>query len=208
LAQAEAPVNAARETVLSAIRRARGLARPLPAYALPPLGGDLAALFARKARAAEATVHEIASLADIPLAVLALCGSENRGRLHLPASSPLRELAWDPGPGISLDATPPSGDDFALCLADAAIAETGTLVFFSGAASPSSWHFRAGTEIVLLHRGSILPRLEDLAELLGSSGTLPATVSLVTGPSRTADIEQTIELGAHGPRWLQILICN
>ena len=37
-------------------------------------------------------------------------------------------------------------------------------------------------------------------------GKLPRTVNLVTGPSRSADIEQTLILGAHGPRALHILV--
>ncbi len=38
------------------------------------------------------------------------------------------------------------------------------------------------------------------------SASLPRTVNLITGPSRTADIEQTIQLGAHGPRSLHVLL--
>ena len=38
------------------------------------------------------------------------------------------------------------------------------------------------------------------------AGFMPRTVNLITGPSRTADIEQTITLGAHGPRRLHIVI--
>jgi len=48
-----------------------------------------------------------------------------------------------------------------------------------------------------------VPRLEEVISRLGA---IPATVNLVTGPSRTADIEQTIERGAHGPRELHILL--
>jgi L-lactate utilization protein LutC len=61
---------------------------------------------------------------------------------------------------------------------------------------------------VVLKRALIVPRLEDVIEAFARNGTMPATVNLVTGPSRTADIEQTIERGAHGPRELCILIAG
>jgi L-lactate utilization protein LutC len=80
-------------------------------------------------------------------------------------------------------------------------------VFFSGERSASSWHFLPGREIVLVRRNTIVPRLENVIESL-SNRHMPATVNLVTGPSRTADIEQTIERGAHGPRELCIIIAD
>ncbi len=82
-----------------------------------------------------------------------------------------------------------------------AIAETGTLVQPSRAASPASWHFRPGFEIAILRARDIVAHFEDL-----KLGALPATLNLITGPSRTGDIEQTLELGAHGPKALAVLI--
>ena len=61
---------------------------------------------------------------------------------------------------------------------------------------------------MLVMRDSILPRFEDIVAVLAAEPRMPATLNLVTGPSRTADIEQTIELGAHGPREVHILIAE
>jgi L-lactate dehydrogenase complex protein LldG len=58
-------------------------------------------------------------------------------------------------------------------------------------------------EIAVLRTSSIVGELEDV---LAKVGALPSTLNLVTGPSRTGDIEQTMELGAHGPKSLAILI--
>ncbi len=47
---------------------------------------------------------------------------------------------------------------------------------------------------------------EEAWDLLRVEGPMPRNVMLVTGPSRSADIEQTLELGTHGPRRLQVLL--
>jgi len=194
----------ARDTILEAIRRGRGASRSIPAYNLPLSNEDPVLRFSEKAIAVSAKMHNIASAADAPEAILALLSAEGaRLNLHVPESSPLRELPWQRAPGLRISEKPPSGDDAAFAAADYGIAETGTLAFLSGPRSLSSWHYRPGREIVLLGKNLILPRLEDL---FARTGAMPASLNLVTGPSRTADIEQTIELGAHGPRALDILI--
>jgi len=202
-------MSPAREAILQKIAKARAAARPAPDYALPAWTADTSSHFIAKAKASVAEVHEIAAAEDAPAAILALrTVAQFAPRLHLPPSSPLNALPWHSAPGLTLSAAPPSGEDSALSMADYGIAETGTLAFFSGPHSPSSWHFRPGREFVLLARACILPRLEDVIGLLSADGHMPATLNLITGPSRTADIEQTIELGAHGPREVHILIAG
>jgi len=183
--------------------------KPVPDYILPAWTADAAAHFIGKSKASVADVHEIAAPEEAPEAILAiLTGAGLAPRLHLPAHSPLNALSWQRAPGLAVVQGLPSGDDNAFSGADYGIAETGTLVFLSGPQSASSWHFRPGREFVLLRRSSILPRFEDIIALLSAEGRMPATLNLVTGPSRTADIEQTIELGAHGPRAVHILIAG
>jgi L-lactate dehydrogenase complex protein LldG len=195
-----------RDAILQTLRRGAGAAQSAPSYALPAWTGDAAGSFMAKARATVAQIHEIASPLDAPEAILALLAAAGaKPRLHLPAQSPLNNLPWQRAPGLTRSGEPPSGEDAAFSSADWGIAETGTLAFFSGPRTPSSWHFRPGREIVLLDRAAILPRLEDVLARLQA---MPATLNLVTGPSRTADIEQTIELGAHGPRHLHILVAG
>jgi L-lactate utilization protein LutC len=119
----------------------------------------------------------------------------------------LRDLAWQEAARLVLDDGRPSAGSVALSSADFAIAETGTLAFLSGPARPSAWHFLPGIEFVLVERENIVPTLEVLFARL-TKDEWPATLNLVTGPSRTADIEQTIERGAHGPRELHILLAG
>ncbi len=58
----------------------------------------------------------------------------------------------------------------------------------------------------MLSADAILPHLEEVLAKVKARGEFPRTLNLVTGPSRTGDIEQTLELGAHGPKALAILI--
>jgi L-lactate dehydrogenase complex protein LldG len=198
----------AREAILQSIASRRGPVKAVPEYILPDWTAEPVAHFIAKAKASVAKVYELADVQDAPALILSILAQSNAPRrLHLPSCSPLLDLPWHGAQGLEISSTPPTGQDNALAIADYGIAETGTLVFCSGARSASSWHFRPGREFALLRRAEILPRLEDVIRLVRAQ-TLPATLNLVTGPSRTADIEQTIELGAHGPRELHILIAR
>jgi hypothetical protein len=202
-------MNAAREAILQSIARGRSSPRPVPDYRLPSWTADPASHFIVKAKASVAHVHEIKSVDDVPASIWAIMMEMRlQPRLHVPENSPLNALAWERAPGLVLSAAPPDGNECAATAADYGIAETGTLVFLSGPRSPSSWHFRPACEFALVMRASIVPRFEDIAAMVTARQSMPATLNLVTGPSRTADIEQTIELGAHGPREVHILIAE
>ncbi|HEY5346763.1 MAG TPA: LUD domain-containing protein, partial [Rhizomicrobium sp.] len=199
------PQMSARENILAAIRARRLAATPMPApYRPAPQPGDAIAFFTERALAAHAEVRVIASIRNAPEAIAAALRERNlAARIHLPPGSALNAMAWN---GMTVEQTAPGPDDTAIALAPFGISETGTLVYASGTATPASWHFRAGFEIAILRADAITPHLEDVIAQIKSSGLLPHTVNLVTGPSRTGDIEQTLELGAHGPKNLAILI--
>lgn len=88
------------------------------------------------------------------------------------------------------------------------IAETGTLMLLSGAARPSTLNFLPENHVVILPASRIVGAYEDGFALLRASGPrfMPRTVNFITGPSRTADIEQKIQMGAHGPRRLHVVL--
>jgi L-lactate dehydrogenase complex protein LldG len=194
----------AREDILAAIhaRPYKGAAPP-PAYAAPAIAHAVE-VFAERARLANAEVRFIDSEADVPQAIAELLRARNLPSIiHVPPNA--SNLAWESAPGLTPDVSAPGPDDAAVALAPFGIAETGTLAYPTGANAPASWHFRAGFEIAVLRADSILPHMEDVIARLKADG-LPSTVNFVTGPSRTGDIEQTLELGAHGPKALAILI--
>lgn len=197
----------AREAILSAIaarRTPRGAARP--GYSWPMPEGDLAGLFAAQLAAHAAEAQFVDRPEAVPAAAARILESRGFARkLHVPGDAWVRALPWSAA-NIDCAAERPGADDAAVTRAFCAIAETGTLVHAAGPGAPAALHFLPGLEIALVARGAIVPRLEEAFARLAARGPLPHTVNLVTGPSRTADIEQTLELGAHGPKALAVLI--
>ena len=88
----------------------------------------------------------------------------------------------------------------------AGIAETGTLMLPSGPERPTTLNLLADTAVVVLRASRVVGAYEEAWDMLRAAGAMPRNVMLVTGPSRSADIEQTLELGAHGPRRLHVLL--
>jgi L-lactate dehydrogenase complex protein LldG len=192
-----------RETILASIR-ARQLAQtPKPAPYHPPRPeSDLEESFARKLSAQYADVRTLDSMADVPAAIAEILRGRNMAaRIHIPPGSELAALDL---PNVEIHRDPPGAFDAAVTVAPFAIAETGTLVYVAGKGRPASWHFRPVLEIAILRAGSIVAELEDVLAALPDG--LPSTLNLVSGPSRTGDIEQTMELGAHGPKALAVLV--
>lgn len=189
----------ARDDILASIRmRTRPKAPKPPAYRAPAIAPDLIAAFVRKATAASADVKILDSEDEIPNAVAELLRARNlAARIHLAPGSDLAAADWQ----LGVERSPPGPDDAAVTRAPFGIAETGTLLQPARETSPASWHFRPGLEIAILRAADIVAHLEDV-----KLGPLPATINLITGPSRTGDIEQTLELGAHGPKALAVLI--
>ncbi len=98
--------------------------------------------------------------------------------------------------------------DAGIVEADYGIASTGTLVMVADAARPRSLSLLPPINIVMLRAERILP---DLAAVLHAVG--PQTMSahpmvMITGPSRTADIEKRIVIGVHGPKQLHVVIIS
>jgi len=109
----------------------------------------------------------------------------------------------------------PLGDDMVgVSHALAGIAETGTLMMASGPDNPSTLNMLPDTHIIVVRASSVVGSLEDGWACMRAQYPppypqgLPRTVHFITGPSRTGDIEQTIQLGAHGPRRLHVVLVD
>jgi L-lactate dehydrogenase complex protein LldG len=175
--------------------------------------GDLSAqiaTFIAEATRVQASIAELASAEDIPHEVARYLTAHNLpATLRMGADDRLTKLNWLATP-LGISSGPSAGDDLnGLSHAEAGIAETGTLCLLSGSANPTTLNFLPDNHIVILKRGDLVGDLESLWSRLRQrfgSGLLPRTVNLITGPSRSADIEQQMLLGAHGPRRLHILL--
>jgi L-lactate dehydrogenase complex protein LldG len=192
----------ARNDILGAIRAQRVRSATRPASYVPPAGPtDFVATFAERATAVNADVRILNNSDEIPAAIADLLRSKNLpAEIHIAPGA----QAMDVG-ALTVKRAPPGPDDAALTTAPFGIAETGTLAYPAATKNPASWHFRPGFEIAVLRASDIAANMETVIAHVKAKG-LPHTLNFVTGPSRTGDIEQTLELGAHGPKALAILI--
>jgi L-lactate dehydrogenase complex protein LldG len=153
-------------------------------------------------------VEEIESARNIPAAAANfLKANDLPARLRLAGDSRLSGLDWGEVETLSGPAEPQ--DKAGLSWAFCGIAETGTLMMVSGPQSPVTLNFLPDNHIVALRAGDIVGAYEDAWDKLRAQmdgAAMPRAVNWITGPSRTADIEQTLVLGAHGPRKLHILL--
>jgi L-lactate dehydrogenase complex protein LldG len=146
-------------------------------------------------------------------AIAALLGKHDLpGLLRMGSDPLLAALPWTAAPRLELrfgKAEPQ--DRAALSRAVAAAAETGTLFLVSGADNPTTLAFLPEQHIVLVRAADIFGAYEEAFDRLRAvygEGNLPRSVNLVSGPSRTADIEQTIVRGAHGPKRLSVVVLD
>ena len=119
------------------------------------------------------------------------------------------ELEWQAA-GISVESRPAQGSDLVgITGAFCAIAETGTLMTLSGPRTPATTSLLPETHIAVVRTGRIVRGMEDAWMLLREeqgANFMPRAVNFIAGPSRTADIEQTLVLGAHGPYRVHIVL--
>ena len=116
-------------------------------------------------------------------------------------------LDWA-GAGLAVEARPTIGHDrLGITGSFCAIAETGTLVFLSGADTPTATALLPDTHIAVVRADRIVAGMEEAFALIRAErATMPRAVNMISGPSRTGDIEQTIVLGAHGPYRVHLLL--
>jgi L-lactate dehydrogenase complex protein LldG len=126
------------------------------------------------------------------------------GRDPVLAALPWRE-AWDIERAFG---AAEANDRASLSRAVAGAAETGTLFLLSGSDNPTSLNFLPEAHSVLIAAADIFASYEEAFDHIRvlCGGVMPRSVNLISGPSRTADIEQTIVRGAHGPRRLLVVI--
>jgi L-lactate dehydrogenase complex protein LldG len=220
-------IMSARDSILKKVRtslgaagdpgeRARAVAERLAAHVpgVIPARGQLDSarrikLFVEMAERANATVQRVRSGASVPKAVAAyLRGHNLPASIRIGADPRLDAMPWAEQKALAISRGASDGyDEVGVSHAFGGIAETGTLMLTSGPDNPTTINFLPDHHIVVMDEGDVAGDLEALWAALRASGKgMPRTVNLVTGPSRSGDIEQTLLLGAHGPRALHVIL--
>ncbi len=110
------------------------------------------------------------------------------------APEQLRRAAFDADAGITC--------------ADFAVAETGTLALFAAPGQGRTVSLLPPIHVAVLDCRDVVYELAALFEKVKAKGSLPSALTLVTGPSRTGDIEQTLTIGVHGPGELHLVVID
>lgn len=177
-------------------------------------------LFIREAERVDATVARVSSAAGVPREVGRYLAKNN-----LPTSLKIapdvsgENIPWTEQTLLSVEKGAADGtEQVGVSRAFAGVAETGTLVLLSGPGNPTTLNFLPPTHVVVISAAEITGDYERVWDRLRAEHTgeetdgggrfMPRTVNWITGPSRTADIEQTLLLGAHGPQRLHIVIID
>jgi L-lactate dehydrogenase complex protein LldG len=175
---------------------------------------DLVAAFKSRAGELGVTIAQVASLGDLGSAVADYLRAHNlpqvvRTSPELEKTLAQKNIAWPAALTVTHGGTD-GGDPVGVALARAGVAETGTVIMTSGAQSPTKLNYLPESHIVVLLASSIVASYEQGLDIArGDKGAaLPRTINWISGPSRTADIEQTILVGVHGPKRIHIVIVD
>lgn len=214
----------ARDRILAKLKAAPNLPKPEP---------DVAAWFAGH-RPVESTAEKVARFrkciefahAEVHAVTPATWLDKLREVLAARRIDKLLVAEDTPHGGAALDDLPPQGIECAtydmpieawktemfhatpasLTAARAAIAETGTLILWPDAREPRLMSLVPPVHVVLLDSSKIYNTFYEATQTEGWKDTLPTNALLISGPSKTADIQVTLAYGAHGPKELVVLV--
>ena len=211
-------MSSARDRILSRLKSAPRRTMPeRPDWVPPAYGEERMARFRAMLEAAHADVHEIAQ-AEWPERLRAILADKGVSQvLFAPATEAGRQLAQAWGEGApklvpydrSIEEMKPvlvHEVQAALTTARGGIAQTGSLVLWPTPDEPRLMSLLPPIHVVLVDKSRIKDSLaETMAAECWSNG-MPTNAVLVSGPSKTADIEQTLAYGVHGPKELIVLV--
>jgi L-lactate dehydrogenase complex protein LldG len=167
-------------------------------------------LFVRMVELAAGSVARVGALDDVPAEVAAFLRRYNLPMAVRRGADPLvAALPWERAGTLDVTTALDAGMMSSVSHALAGVAETGTVVLTSGPDNPTSLNFLPDNHIVVIEAKDVAGDYETVWQRLREKygdGSMPRAVNLITGPSRSADIEQTLILGAHGPRRLHVIV--
>jgi L-lactate dehydrogenase complex protein LldG len=229
-ARKEGEMSAARDEILASIRRSlhvSGAEAPrrsavqarlagTPRGVVPARGqldrkGRIE-LFRQMATGAFASVSIVQNAADVPAEAARWLRDNNLpATLRMGDDLRLKAMPWNET-ALEIASGKSDGHDLnAVSHAFAGVAESGTLIMTSGPENPSTLNFLPDNHVVVVSADDLEGDYESVFDRLRQTfgkGLMPRTVNMITGPSRSADIAQTMLLGAHGPRKLHIVVVD
>ncbi|GAB4236463.1 MAG: hypothetical protein OHK0028_13410 [Deltaproteobacteria bacterium] len=162
-------------------------------------GADVERLFLKNAAIAAAGTHAVSDTGDL-LAVLGRVVA-----MDSPVYCPgVTELEKTVAPLFLVRAADYAAAAVTVEEVFGAIAETGTIVCVSAGGRAVQAGLLPAHHVAIVRRDRIFGTLDDLFAAV--AGSPPTNMTLVTGPSRTADIELTLAIGVHGPEKLDIIV--
>ncbi|MBC7951861.1 MAG: lactate utilization protein [Rhodospirillaceae bacterium] len=211
--------NAARSRIMARLKAAPVSPAPeLPAWSAPVyLPEERLARFTALMQALHSEVYEVTA-ADWPERLRTILSNRGVDRvMYAPATPAGRQLAesWTSDaptlvaydrPVEDLKETLVSGVDAAVTTTLGGIAETGTLVLWPTADEPRLMSLLPPIHVALVKAESVVDNLAGLIAQAGWAKAMPTNAVLISGPSKTADIEQTLAYGVHGPKELIVLV--
>lgn len=172
-------------------------------------GGDLLSRFIRMAEANAATTARVSGMDEVPRAAAEWL--RKRGAdLRMVCAGDLAELDWD-GAGIAAEFRGAVESDGAgATRVIAAAADTGAMLQISDAGHSLTLSLLPPLHLVALRAEDIVADMDAVwARMFKLHPEVPPRAAcLISGPSRTADIEQTLVLGAHGPLAVHVVIAG
>ena len=206
----------AREAILGSVRGAlkRGalddaqgavLDARVPRHTRPAQDEDPVERFVSKFESRAGTVERVANFDAVPAAVEAYRAANDLPH-RAAVGAALKDLPWPGSLEIHHGAAGIS-EALSVSPAFAGIAETGSLMLAAGPGSPTTHNFVPDDHVVVLETTRIVEHFEDAwVALRARPEGMPRATNIISGPSRTADVEQTIQLGAHGPRRVHLIL--
>jgi len=172
----------------------------------PAVRWDPAARFRAEALKLASTVDEVESMAAVPACVAAYLDAQRLPREAV-CWDALAALDWRAA-GIEVTARPArASDPVGITASFCAIAETGTLMMLSGPRTPSTTSLLPETHVAVVEKSRIVAGMEEAWQVMRTERRVaPRAAYFISGPSRTADIEQTVTLGAHKPYRVHIVL--
>lgn len=184
---------------------------PTPGRVAGKSADDHLKLFKAHLVSQSATVLDAATAAEVPGLIAGYLRQNNLpARVAHGDDAYLAALPWDKEPALErAKGRARPTDEVGLSHATAGIAETGTLMLASGADNPVTLNFLPETHVVVVERKDIVGPYEDAWNRIRArfgERTMPRTVNMISGPSRTGDIGGRLVMGAHGPRRMCVIV--